>query len=310
MMLAAEKPVGLTRIDREYAALWTSLEHDEPELPLGRAITANLIVVGDASDEDALIYTIDRVLLRHPCRAFLILRSDRAEALTAHLGIGLRPADTERIVVVELLTLSCGAGEFGKLPGLLRPLLVQDLPVQLFWARGMPDNAWELATMARLADHVVVDSSRFSHPRSDRARLQAIQGITPVDLAWLRLRPWRRALAEAFEHVDWQESEPTQVRILHGAGGAVAAAHLLGDWLARRLRASIDYAEDPAPVVCTQPCELELQHGEAHVSIRFLEATQRLQVSVTLADRCLLPFCTPASLAPAGDLLAAAMDGG
>jgi hypothetical protein len=306
---AAEKPVAVGAIEQEYSALWASLEHEEPELPLGRAMTANLILVGEAAQQDELRFAVERVLLRHPCRAFLVLLERDTHPLAAQLALATRSYGAERIVVLELLTLRCDGGRFARLPGLLRPLLEQDLPSHLFWARALPENGRDLATMARLADSVTVDSSLFAHPRSDRARLQAIGGPPAQDLAWYRLRPWRRALAEAFEHLDWQPGVATSTAITHGpTSGAVAAAHALGDWLARRLHADVRYETAGADAPQLQPEELTVLHGHAQVRVHHQLTMPRLQVEVTLADRCLLPFCTPASVAPVGDLLAAALD--
>ena len=64
-----------------------------------------------------------------------------------------------------------------------------------------------------------------------KAALRAVQdrrrrGQHITDLSWLRLRPWRRALAEAFERVPWTPGTKASGSVRHGRM-ATAAAILL-----------------------------------------------------------------------------------
>ena len=133
--------------------------------------------------------------------------------------------------------------------------------------------------------------------------------LEPLDLAWLRLRSWRRALAEALEHFEWDPATPTRVTITHGGKhGARATVHKLSDWLKDRLEAEVTLCTDPDAQLTCEPTSLALQHGSAHVQITHLPDEPRLEVRVTLEDSCLLPFHVLASRGHRGDLLAAAVD--
>jgi hypothetical protein len=164
--------------------------------------------------------------------------------------------------------------------------------------------------MARLADQTIVESCRFRDPVGDLQRLQAIPEIAVVDLAEFRLRPWRRALAEAFEQFGWRPEIATEATLLHGrTPGAVAASYTLSRWLLERLRAATELRPcDDRDCPEGEPLRLELVHGDVHVVVEHLGGACRLRTTVTLADRCLLPYVTPASRGRIGDLLAAAVD--
>jgi hypothetical protein len=301
--------VALGELPRALAQLWRQVEATARGLPLSRALTMNFIGVADAGGEEPLREAVDRLLVRHPCRAFLVVLDESVQP-TAALAARTLDAKSGRQTVLEQITLRTRARELARLPGVILPLLVNDIPTHLYWALALPDNLSQLTLLARVADQLVVNSALFADPGSDRARLEEA-GTAPVDLVWFRLRPWRRALAEAFEHFDWDSALPTRARIEHApCASARAAAFWLGSWLTERLgarceTAALDASAERAPC---DPCRLALQHGNVTVAIDNARERGRLCVQITRADACLLPFEVPASRGRDGDLLAAAID--
>ena len=290
---------------------WRALEEAAGERPLSRALALNLIAVAERANEGELQAALSRVLLRHPCRAFLlVLEGAGAKApIAAALGALARDSGIGRLVLLEQILLRMAPAELHKAPGVIRPLLATDVPTCLYWSAPLPADQ-DLLALGRLADRVVLDGCRFTDPLRDRARVGALP-LRTVDLTWFRLAPWRRALAEAFEHFVWQESAGTRAHVRHGPQpGAVCASHQLAEWLRDRLRAQVTVTLHPDSQAATpyEPIDLELRHRDATVTIAHIAAQQRLRVDVTLADHCLLPFVTPISRGSPGDLLGAAMD--
>lgn len=310
-MTALEHRVeDLARLDSALRELWNEIERQDGERTLSRAVTMNFIGVADADGMPLLREAFTSVLHRHPCRAFLVeIRPDGA-GLQARVAARAKAEGLGRRTVMEEITLQVDGHQFPRIPGLIRPLLVSDVPTHLFWARGLPDNAFALSTMGRLVDQVIVDSSLFEQPERDITRLMALRNLTTCDLTWFRLRPWRRALAEAFELVGHDPSRPTTVTIVSGPEtGARAAAFKLGEWLRARLGAGVTL--EPAPgadpaLAPLWPCRVVLHHGAAEMVLTHVPP--RLRLDVTLGDRCLLPYWTPVSRGSRGDLLAAAID--
>jgi glucose-6-phosphate dehydrogenase assembly protein OpcA len=301
--------VALGELPRALAQLWRQVEASAQGVPLSRTLTMNFIGVADAAGEALLREAVERLLVRHPCRAFLIVLDETAEP-TATLAARTLDGKSDRQTVLEQILLQTRARELARLPGVILPLLVNDIPTHLYWALPLPDSLAQLTMLARVADQLVVNSALFDDPSADRARLEET-GLEPVDLVQFRLRPWRRALAEAFEHFEWNSDTETRVRIEHAPCAAARAAALrLGAWLDERLGArcepvALGASSEPAP---TDPCRLDLHHGDVTVVIENARARARLCVQVTRADVCLLPFEVPASRGRDGDLLAAAID--
>ena len=122
------------------------------------------------------------------------------------------------------------SGPLGQhLDSLIEPLTLPDLPV-VVWFTGSPPGPSEPLLAA--ADAVVVDTKEPA-----AAHLAAVAALdhrhTVLDLAWIRLTPWRALLAGLFDL-------PTLRPFLGGVdraevGGKAGARLLLGGWLVSRL---------------------------------------------------------------------------
>lgn len=303
--------VEVTALPGALAELWAQIEASENE-PLIRSLTLNFLWVTRRAQEPGLSEAIERLLVRHPCRAFVVVLEDgdREADVQAQLGAVIRQGKRSRQTVLEMIRLEAPARSFAAIPSIIRPLVVNDLPVHLFWGTPLPENTEDLMTMVRIADQTIFDSCLFDDPIGDLDRLAAMTELRSVDLAFFRLRPWRRALAEAFESFGWSADRATRVELVHGPEcGAVAAVRTLSLWLEQRLGAVVTAREVRSDAPPSEPWSLELHHGDVKVCIEHAGSAPQLTTTVTLPDRCLLPFSTHASRGRLGDLLGAAVDG-
>ena len=72
------------------------------------------------------------------------------------------------------MRIAASPGERPKLPGLIRPLLVDDVPTILVWFGRPPDDLDVFRPLCELADHAVFDASLLADPLEDTARLTAL----------------------------------------------------------------------------------------------------------------------------------------
>lgn len=272
---------------------------------VARALTINFIAVAHDHDEFALRQVAERLVHRSPARALLLSIDDALRQPEVEVAAVTRCNGKVRDVVLEEIFVRLPSSWFTHVPGLMRPLLISDLPTHLYWACDWSrDGRFE--ELHALADHSVVDSRRFSLPAVQLAELDSVRNDAhPItDLSWLRLRPWRRALAEAFGRVVWQPGTSTNGVIRHGRAGA-STAILLAQWLQARLGARIvleasgaDDGSCPEAVTLTfAGCDIEASAID-----------RRVVVQVTTPAQCFLPFRLPLSGGTDGDLLAAAID--
>lgn len=270
----------------------------------------NLISVIHHSDEERIREARSRLLTRHPCRAFGVLLDEKHGEITAEVSVETRLLRSCRQMVLEQVTLHANPRDFAVLPGLIRPLLVNDLPVHQYWGMELPEDIDLLGMLGDMADQTAVDSSLFSDPARDLENLDSCRDrLKIVDLSWYRLRPWRRGLAEAFEHFEWVPDVPTEVLIRHApTRGATAASLCLGNWLREKLGAQVQLSPGADGDACPEPQQVDLRQGDVHVCVSRQGTEPRLVAAVSLADQCLLPFEVVASRGQPGDLLAAAVD--
>lgn len=306
MLRTPHATVAPNAIPSALRAIWRECCSGESEGNVSRSLTTNLIVVVDAARETELRQLLDVLSARQPSRAFLATIQPGNGAIEAQVHAAARVSARTRDIVLEQIELRVPEGSFAQLAGVVRPLLVNDIPTHCYWATAWPRDARGFDALAAVADHTIVDSARFQLPASelDAVEQRRRDGTKVTDLTWMRLRPWRRALAEVFERTPFRMFTPTEITVRHGDAGLAAAA-LLGRWLEQRLGARIALEASDGPTDFLAGAEL--RHGDA-VATATLTSAGRIEVEVQTPAACFLPFAVPSSRGSEGDLLAAAID--
>ena len=157
-------------------------------------------------------------------------RADRgATAGDATAGGGI--TDPSRVSLDEIC-LTVHGGAASHLDSVIEPLTLPDVPVVVWYPGRLPPPS---APLLSAASTVIVDSKEAG----DRGALSDIAALAEVhravvDLSWVRLTPWREMLAGLF---DGETFRPLAHRVRSGTvQGKAGPRHLLGGWLASRLR--------------------------------------------------------------------------
>ncbi|MBI4608667.1 MAG: glucose-6-phosphate dehydrogenase assembly protein OpcA [Candidatus Rokubacteria bacterium] len=246
VMSRPPKPVDLAAIERELASLWRHEDAGDAEHPVVRACMSNLIVACRTGDEAAVIANeIPAIVARHPSRVFLLLMDATADGarLDSYVTTHARVVDGRQQVVSEHITIEARGTATRRVPAVVRQLLIGDLPTALWWAtpEAPPRGGEVFAELADLTHQVIYDSLGWPDPprhmvatatwaTGERIR-QAVS-----DLAWRRLKLWRRLLAQALDPAVAPGVLETvrEVAVQHGPH-AMTQAWLLTGWLALRL---------------------------------------------------------------------------
>ncbi|MCA3007589.1 MAG: glucose-6-phosphate dehydrogenase assembly protein OpcA [Phycisphaerales bacterium] len=294
------------RIPEALRSLWRACLPDQQGADVARSLAINFVAVAAAAEEDALRETVDKLVRRTPCRAFLLLLDPAARPGTATLAATTRTHGALRDIVLEEIAVRLPASAMPQITGLVRPLLENDLPNHLYWATRLPADESTLDALASMCDHLIVDSKRFGAVARelDAVQQRRRRGHRVTDLTWLRLRPWRRALAEAFDRFPWQPGAPVTGTIRHGGNG-LAAAQLLANWLQARTQAKVALDPTGGP---TALCPERVALAVAGCDIELTTGGPQVRVSVSTPERCDLPFHVPQSRGTDGDLVGAAVD--
>jgi glucose-6-phosphate dehydrogenase assembly protein OpcA len=207
----------------------------------------------------------ERLGERYPSRSIVLdLKSAEGDAAggtprpTSHDGqldveIALhchtRGAVGRQAVCCEQITVTAAGRAIARVPALVLPLLVPDLPVYVLWPGDpptAPDPAAEvLRRLAEVSDVLIVDSAAMRRPIAGLAAAAVFAGPLPGgvrDLTWGRLTPWRDLIVQSFDPASMRPAlerlERVRIRTEGDAaadGRAPIAGLLLGGWLAGRL---------------------------------------------------------------------------
>lgn len=301
---------SLRQLPDALRSLWRAACPETAGGDVARALTINFVGIAPAAGEFQLREVTNRLLRRSPCRAFLLFVDDSVREVRAEVSAMTRCSGALRDIVLEEIAIRLPSNWFGHLPGLLRPLLMNDLPNHLFWSGGWPSDARRFDSLGQLCEHTVVDTRHFQLPAVELDHLQTRrqQNHRITDLSWLRLRPWRRALAEAFQHIAWTPSGGLSGTIRHGRS-ATSASILLAQWLEKRLGARLGLEEASlGDSPCPDLVVLRTPQYEVQVQAQTKAQGTQLTVHISTTDHCHLPFHVPSSRGSDGDLLAAAID--
>ena len=214
-----------------------------------RNSVANLVIYA-ASDADAeqATATMSQLAGAHPSRTILLIAGLEPDepGVRASVSAACHMDGAKRICYEEIRLHARGRSGL-HLRSIVDPLLIADLPVFLWWTGDPPFRDAVFLTLARLSDHLVVDSAQFATAPTTLARLGRLVADDSVpstirDLNWQRLTSWRELLAQLFDPPTMTEllSNIRRVRIERaslegGASSSPAQALLLAGWLATRL---------------------------------------------------------------------------
>lgn len=231
--------------------------------------------------EDA-IHSVTTVAERHPARA-IVISADRSRPHGIESDISLRLSPSG--AYIELVRLDVGGEAARHLTSIVEPLLIPDIPVHL-WLVGAPplEQAFSADAVA-LCDRLILDSRAYADVA---ATLQLItqqlarygSALNLSDIAWERVRPWREAVAHAFNGPAVREwlRFITGVDIVQAGPRLTPEAWLFAGWLGSRLRWEGD--RQPDVDVTTVPQHAGAEIGLVHVRIRCQRGRHTARVNV------------------------------
>lgn len=184
-------------ISLDLCKIWARLE----ETAVMRASLFNLIIVASEGErKDYIRQIIHKVIERFPCRIMMITLSDRLQNWRAHVtattGVGGK-AD----IACDMIEIEAPRLQIAKIPFLILPHFLPDLPIYLLWAENPSADPQLLSQLQKWATRLIYDSE-VSDNLHDFAQSLLTQrkstGKEVADLNWARTENWRELLAATF----------------------------------------------------------------------------------------------------------------
>jgi len=233
----------------------------EKGAPSARTSVLNLIVtVHDRAASDHVLETLLSLGSRHPSRAIVLQADPEAtgDALDARIGTHCRDGENGNgAICFEQLALDVRGETARHLDGIVAPLVIHDLPTDVWWPGAPPFGDPVFDQLLEIGDRLVVNSTDFVDLTEGLRRLTGIRRRSGVgDLAWERLAPWQELTAQFFDAPRFRRYLPNLSRLairyavpVNGGAGPPspeAAAVLYAGWIATRLAWKRARARDAA----------------------------------------------------------------
>jgi glucose-6-phosphate dehydrogenase assembly protein OpcA len=233
-------------------ALWSE-EHTTPEA-IDRALrelvherhtenggfvparTLNMVCFIDAEYAGEIANRLRQVGRYEPSRLIILAYERRRSSLQARVNVAAThdPAPGELALLHESVQIRVGERHMDDLLTIVDPLVITDVPTLIWSPHGHREA---IAALAPLAQSILIDSAAEPIWREalDHAH-ELTESLYVVDLAWVRLTPWRERIAAAFARPSRRAElgAIATVSVSHHPDFTASALLLLG-WLASRL---------------------------------------------------------------------------
>lgn len=316
--------IELANIQQELVRLWETLEGTNKI----RACLFNLIVYTcDEKRADYFQSLIRLVVDRLPCRILFVKGSHSKEKDNIRTTVSAELSGSgDAVIACELITIEASGQHLERVPFVIVPNIVPDLPVYLLWGGDPTSEDSNFMPLQSIATRLIFDSECLSDLPSFSRRLLAKQSeIRPeiADMNWARTRGWRDVISNVFHnqerishlndsseiHIIYNQKETesfhhchTQAVFLQGwiaaqLGWQLKSCELINDQL-HFLYASKDREVNvllkKGFVDCHSPgtpLELNVQtHGGHHFSLKRQPESKVVRISISSPESCELPY--------------------
>jgi glucose-6-phosphate dehydrogenase assembly protein OpcA len=188
-------------IETELAQLWKSAAAQD----YGRACTSTLLVYSPHEGAyESAVHALAELTRRHSCRIVAMIAAPEADEneSSAYLSAYFHDAGGKKMGC-EQITFVARGNTVDQLAEMAAPLLVEKLPVALWWQGDLPEENVLFEKLLSTCGHLIFDSAdgRDVGNTLSQARALSLHWKNGIggDLNWLRLAPWRNLIARFME---------------------------------------------------------------------------------------------------------------
>jgi glucose-6-phosphate dehydrogenase assembly protein OpcA len=309
--------VDPSQIESNLVHLWDTLAKEGKT----RASLFNLIVYNELSDRtDYFRNVVQKIVEKFPCRIIFISFDSKASHPYLKTAISVViPSQEQTTIACDQIDIGVGSDDLHKVPSLLLPHLIPDLPVYLLWTQDPSSECPLFKPLSELAHRIIFDSEsaeNFYQFAQTVLKIKKSSNIDVADLNWARTEGWRNLIVSIFNSPERVEElkRLSFLKILYNAQETQFFSHLkvqsmyLLSWLASRLSWKMQPLSDssiqmgPAKVTIESAQMKKLAPGtvigmDFHTSNHLLFETARLpefyhhvKIQISSPELCELPY--------------------
>lgn len=220
--------VSPAKIESELSRIWDSLQGTNKM----RACLFNLILYTKKNSRTDYIRAISqKVIEKFPSRVILIAVDDTSTEDYLRTGVSvLSAAKGEYDIVCDLIEIDVAGQSQERIPFLILPHLLPDLPVYVLWAEDPTQQDAHLLPIENFAQRVIFDSESTDNLPLFAETLLHHHQVSRVDIAdlnWARLESWRDLLSTTFYAEDRLEQlqNASKIEITYNAHATTFFCH-------------------------------------------------------------------------------------
>jgi glucose-6-phosphate dehydrogenase assembly protein OpcA len=225
------------KIEPELMRLWEGLAKEKM-----RACLFNLIVFNKLSSRtDYIRGIVQKVSEKYPCRVLFISSDPESEHPYLKTAVSVVGNGS---IACDYIDIGVSGPEIERVPFLLFPHLIPDLPVSLLWTEDPSEPHPLFDPLSKLATRIIFDSESADSLLAFSQKILKLRegtGIDTADLNWARIEGWRDLIASLFhsgERLDMIQN----LQITYNSRKTESFCHLkvqsmyLLAWLSSRLK--------------------------------------------------------------------------
>lgn len=199
LMTTVASPVAPADIQKELNRIWESLETTN----VTRACLFNLIFFTKKNSRIPYMQRIaQKVVEKFPSRVIFITVDPDAKDNFLKTGVSiLSSSKGEFDVSCDYISIETGGASNEKIPFLLLPHILPDLPVYLLWGQDLKDQDPLFSQIEPFAGRLIFDSETTDNLPQFAVKIlkqHELSGCDIADLNWARMESWREMFSLAF----------------------------------------------------------------------------------------------------------------
>lgn len=307
--MSAQFLVDPGHIESELLALWEKLAKEKM-----RACLFNLIVFNKLSARtDYIRDIVQKVSEKYPCRV-LFISQDPASS-HPYLKTAISVVGNGKLAC-DYIDIGVSGKEIEKVPFLLLPHIIPDLPVSLLWTEDPSQEHPLFEPLSKLASRIIFDSESADSLLAFSQKILKLHqsGIDTADLNWARTEGWRDLIASLF-HSGERLNQIREIKLIYNAIETEPFCHLkvqsmyLLAWLASRLKWKFQTSsknlhfvfENQKAEICSETWEklgsgsvisidLKTEDGHFYNCARNAQQYHYVSIQSSSPEKCELPY--------------------
>lgn len=197
--MTTQENITTNSIQTELNRLWES----QPQKVKIKASLFNLIIYTCEPCRNKYFKKIAQMVMEQfPCRIIFIQQDPSTQSPSLRVNVSVSSPESSKGAACDQIIIEASGEEMKRVPFLILPHLIPDLPIYLLWGENPAKVATILPYLQRLATRVIFDSETTENLKGfSETILKEMETASHeiVDMNWVRTAGWRQIIAQAFD---------------------------------------------------------------------------------------------------------------